>query len=195
MRARLPHPRRQQVLSAPLAEIADTHAEMIDTDASCKRNTVSPMRSIDTRAPAQDLLSMLTWNGQKRFRDEAEEHLQQSQAEHPAAATAHAQPRQAGSIQCSARRQRVNGLMQDTNLTSRLAKACDFELAASEPTETAKARVISIGRMWEGKMRDLPDEMAAACDELHARSQVLDEWESVAKDEDWSGNRAGELLD
>ncbi|KAG7409806.1 hypothetical protein Forpe1208_v011054 [Fusarium oxysporum f. sp. rapae] len=187
MRARLPHPRRQQVLSAPLAEIADTHAEMTDTDASCKRNTVSPMRSIDTRAPAQDLLSKLTvkpsipppllltpnQGKQEAFNAARDASVSYINSPHD----------EVDAHYLSNHRQ--NGLMQDTNLTSRLAKACDFELAASEPTETAKARVISIGRMWEGKMRDLPDEMAAACDELHARSQVLDEWESVAKDEDW----------
>ncbi|KAI7758912.1 hypothetical protein LZL87_009907 [Fusarium oxysporum] len=146
MGARLPHPRRQQVLSAPLAEIADTHAEMTDTDASCKQEAFNAARDA----------SVSYINSPH---DEVDAHYLSNHCQ--------------------------NGLMQDTNLTSRLAKACDFELAASEPTETAKARVISIGRMWEGKMRDLPDEMAAACDELHARSQVLDEWESVAKDEDW----------
>jgi outer membrane murein-binding lipoprotein Lpp len=79
--------------------------------------------------------------------------------------------------------------------------------------ETAKARFILIGCIWEAKiqrdealrvhvryddlerkMGDLQDEMATACDESNAKNQAFDEWKSVASNEDWEGILAEELL-
>ncbi|RKL11582.1 hypothetical protein BFJ68_g3649 [Fusarium oxysporum] len=107
----------------------------------------------------------------------------------------------------------VNALIQDIDLTSDIATACDFDQVSSELVETAKARVISIGCIWEAKiqrdealrvhvryddlerkMRDLQDEMATACDESNAKNQAFDEWKSVASNEDWEGIVADELL-
>ncbi|KAJ4104066.1 hypothetical protein NW769_009758 [Fusarium oxysporum] len=107
----------------------------------------------------------------------------------------------------------VNALIQDTDLTSDIATARDFDQVTSELVETAKARVISIGCIWEAKiqrdealrvhvryddlerkMRDLQDEMATACDESNAKNQAFDEWKSVASNEEWEGILAEELL-
>jgi hypothetical protein len=93
-----------------------------------------------------------------------------------------------------------NALVRDTDLTNEIDTARDFEQVAFELVETAKARVTSIGRMWEAKMqrdealraqkmygdlerkmRDLEDEMATSCDELYVKSQVVDEWESIPR--------------
>ncbi|KAL5593194.1 hypothetical protein FOBRF1_012296 [Fusarium oxysporum] len=106
-----------------------------------------------------------------------------------------------------------NALIQDIDLTSDIATACEFDQVTSELVETAKARVISIGCIWEAKiqraealrvhvryddlerkMRDLQDEMATACDESNAKNQAFDEWKSVASNEDWDGILAEELL-
>ncbi|EMT72066.1 Phosphoethanolamine N-methyltransferase 1 [Fusarium odoratissimum] len=46
-----------------------------------------------------------------------------------------------------------NALIQDIDLTSDITTACEFDQVTSELVETAKARVISIGCIWEAKIQ------------------------------------------
>ncbi|KAF4435280.1 mRNA 3 -end-processing YTH1 [Fusarium acutatum] len=105
-----------------------------------------PIDSINTRVPSQGPLSKLTWNGEKRPRDD------EPQAKRRRSSIIDGvQQEHYTSLDKISKRFRDDSV-QNMDLESEIAKARDVKQAASELMATAEAIVTSVGHMRKAKL-------------------------------------------